>query len=248
MAASELPTRFAARRPRVLYFAYSCAPGWGSEPGAGWNRSVAMSKYCDVWVICEEETCRSWIEDYYKTHPANPHLHFIYVPYSRFERRLKSIPLCFYAAYNLWQRRAYRVAQRLDAEIHFDLTHQVTFCGFREPSYLWKLDVPFVWGPIGGTQNYPWRFIPGAGLLSGCQEIVRSAVNLAQLFLSLRVRKAAQTAGAVFAANSTGEEDIKRATGVEAIRLAEIGIENLNEKMKPRVGSLVRCESFGREF
>jgi hypothetical protein len=23
--------------------------------------------------------------------------------------------------------------------------------GYREPGYLWKLNVPFVWGPMGGT-------------------------------------------------------------------------------------------------
>jgi len=213
------------RRPRVLYLAYACAPGWGSEPGIGWNRAVEMAKYCDVWVVCDEESCRTWIEDYFDTHPANPHLHFVYVPRQRSEQWLFRLPGGFYAAYHLWHHRAYRVACQLHAEVGFDLTHQVTFGGYREPSHLWKLDVPFVWGPVGGTQNYPWQFLLGAGAIGSAKEILRNLINLTQLRFSSRVRKAARAAAAVFASNSTGVEDLKRSTGVETILLTDVGIE-----------------------
>ena len=36
--------------------------------------------------------------------------------------------------------------------------------GYREPGYLWKIEKPFVWGPIGGLENSPWRFLPSLGI------------------------------------------------------------------------------------
>lgn len=215
MSASRTPSNSRMRRPRVLYLAYVCAPGWGSEPGIGWNRAVEMSKYCDVWVVCEEGSCRPWIESYFAAHPANPHLHFIYVPLQRSEQWLYRLPSGLYAAYHLWHRRAYRAACQLHAEVGFDLTHQVTFGGYREPSDLWKLDVPFVWGPVGGTQNYPWQFLSGAGAIGSATEVLRNLINLTQLRFSSRVRKAARAAAAVFASNSIGVADINRSTGIE---------------------------------
>jgi len=35
--------------------------------------------------------------------------------------------------------------------------------GFREPGYLWQLNIPFVWGPIGGMGYFPTRFLPVVG-------------------------------------------------------------------------------------
>ncbi len=77
----------------------------------------------------------------------------------------------------MWHRRAYRFALELSGEIQFDLVHQSTMCGFREPGRLWKLDAPFIWGPVGGTQNYPWRFLPQAGFTGALKEGARNIVN-----------------------------------------------------------------------
>ena len=115
-----------------------------------------------------------------------------------------------YAAYNRWHRDAYRVARRLHEEIRFDLTHQVNFCGYREPGYLWKLPVPFIWGPIGGTQNYPWRFLSEASWKGAIRETVRSVINLAQLKWGFRGRKGAKKASSVLAANAASQRYLDR--------------------------------------
>ena len=39
----------------VLVNAYACSPHWGSEPGMGWNWILALSKYCELYIITEGE-------------------------------------------------------------------------------------------------------------------------------------------------------------------------------------------------
>ena len=38
---------------------------------------------------------------------------------------------------------------------NFDLIHNLNPIGYREPGYLWKLNLPYIWGPIGGIPNRP---------------------------------------------------------------------------------------------
>src|SRR5436190_9673741 len=147
------------RRPRVLLLAYACSPERGSEPGVGWNRALEAARYCDTWVLCEERSSAPPIRAYLEKHGPIPGLRFEFVLKPTWMRWLGHLPGLAYLGYNLWHQSAFQVARRLHARVGFDLVHQVTFCGYREPSYLWQLGVPFVWGPVGGTQNYPWRFL-----------------------------------------------------------------------------------------
>ena len=39
---------------KVLISAYICAPHRGSEPGAGWNWSLAAAEDNEVWVLTRE--------------------------------------------------------------------------------------------------------------------------------------------------------------------------------------------------
>src|SRR4029079_18301007 len=113
-----------------------------------------------------------------------------------------------YIVYRRWLRRAFGVAKRLHAEIGFDIAHHVTFNGYREPSYLYRLGIPFVWGPVGGAQNYPWRFLPGASMAGAALEVTRSVLNFVQLHASLRVRSASRAASAIFAANPENKQKL----------------------------------------
>jgi glycosyltransferase involved in cell wall biosynthesis len=190
-------------RPRLLLLAHSCHPEHGSELGMGWNRAVQAAKEFSTWVLCDEEICREPIERHLAEHGPIPNLQFVFVPPNRFEQRLRKIPGAFYFAYNLWNRRAYRIARELHRQFKFDLTHKATLCGFREPGYLWKLDAPFVWGPVGGAHNYPWRFLTSAGFKGAATETLRNLLNIWQMRFSWRVGQAARKAVAMLAANST---------------------------------------------
>ena len=157
----------------------------------------------------------------------------------------RSTTALWYAVLRRWHRRAYRVARRLHEQLGFDLVHQVTFCGYREPGYLWKLDVPFVWGPIGGTQNYPWRFLPPPALAGPSTRVCRSVVNNLQLRLSRRVRRAARKAAVVLAANSTVQRDFARAQGVSCRSLPDVGIADVGGVPRQRAPRRARCACCG---
>jgi glycosyltransferase involved in cell wall biosynthesis len=76
----------------------------------------------------------------------------------------------YFAAFN---RLILDAAAEWHSEETFDLCHQVTIAAWRMPSPLWRLPIPFVWGPIGGA-----GFIP---------PVFRSMLSLpARLFETLR--------------------------------------------------------------
>src|SRR3990172_9315616 len=143
---------------RVLLSSYACRPGGGSEGGAGWSRALETARRFETHVLCGEgePEIRRWLSE----HGEVPGLRFHFLPPTQLERRLVAVPGLLYAAYRSWQRRAFQLARALHAEHRFDLVHQATLSTYREPGYLWRLGIPFVWGPIRGPENYPWRFLP----------------------------------------------------------------------------------------
>jgi glycosyltransferase involved in cell wall biosynthesis len=210
-------------RIRVLLLAYACSPYRGGESGVGWQRALETAKKFDTWVLCKQQRYEADIRRFLHEQGEIPGLHFCFIPRTRFEKFLKLIPGFYYMAYNRWHRRAYRLAVTLHQEMHFDLVHQVNFNCFREPGYLWKLDSPFIWGPVGGTQNYPWNFLRFAGMAGACKEGLRTITNTFQLRFSRRVRQAARRAACLLTANSTNMVDFKRTHQVDPVLLLETG-------------------------
>lgn len=204
--------------------AYACAPGWGSEPGIGWNWALQAAQRYDTWVIVEGVKYGPPVKQYLEQHGPIPGLTFLFLPRDGWIRKIGSVPGLSYLSYNLWHRRALKYARQLHQEIQFDLVHQVTFCGYREPGYLWKLGIPFVWGPVGGTQNYPWRFLPVAGFRGALSETLRTTLNWVQLHWSPRIGRAVRSATALLAANTTIERDFARAQGRTPEILLETGV------------------------
>lgn len=212
---------------RVLLIAYACSPYRGSEPGVGWHRVFETAKYFETWVICKKQRHEEDIRRYINENGEVPNLHFYFVPRTRFEKLLKQLPGMYYVAYNLWHRRAFRVAKKLDKELRFDIVHQVTFSGFREPGYSWMLDAPFIWGPVGGTQNFPWRFLTSAGINGSIREGLRSLINSLQFRYSPRLRKAIKRSRILLAANSVGVNDFKKIHRVSPICDLDVGVTDV---------------------
>lgn len=217
-------------RKRVLLLAYSCSPYAGSEPTVGWNRAVQTAKYFDTWVICGKREFEADIGHFFKTNGELPGLHFYFIPRTFFEKWIWRLPWGFYVGYNRWCKRAFRMATTLHDLHRFDIVHQVNWTGFREPGYLWKLNVPFVWGPVGGTQNFPWRFLMQSGLMGAIREGTRTILNLLQFRFSWRVRQAAKRAAVLLTSNSTGLRDFQSVHNVEPRLLLETGVTGTKEK------------------
>jgi glycosyltransferase involved in cell wall biosynthesis len=216
-------------RHRVLLLAAACNPYKSSESGVGWGRAVQTARHFETWVICGH-----WdqpdIDRYLTDHGEIPGLHFYFLERSWLEGLLmRGQPFyeIHYFPHFLWHLRAYRLAANLHQELKFALTHHVSRTGFREPGYLWKLDAPFIWGPVGGTQNYPWRFLIFAGVCGAIKEGFRSMANSLQFRFSPRVRKAIRKATFLIAANSEIQRDFARVHGINPAVLLETGLKKV---------------------
>lgn len=221
-------------RRRVCLVAFGCSPYVGSEPGLGWHRVREIARYHDAVVICEASSVfQANIERYLAENGPIPGLEFRYVPVTPWELRIRSIPGLYYVAYRRWQRRAYQLAVGLHRERPFDLVHHVNLGTYREPGFPWELGIPIVWGPVGGTQNLPWRFLFHNGPVPGLGEMARSLSNILQLRFSPRVRKAAKSASALVASSSTAQRDFKRTHGMDATLICDCGTSPTGAEAKP---------------
>jgi glycosyltransferase involved in cell wall biosynthesis len=110
-----------------------------------------------------------------------------------------------YASFN---RQVLTAAMAWHAEECFDLCHQVTLAGWRVPSPLWRLPIPFVWGPIGGAGYIPSAFRTMLSPASRFFEFLRD-VNTALSIRSRAFRDCIRNTAVVFAANEETEELLK---------------------------------------
>lgn len=163
------------RRLKVLLSAYACEPGKGSEEGVGWNVAREIARFHDIWVLTRANN-RSVIEAELARNPV-PNLNFVYFDLPRWARWWKRGRREVQLYYYLWQIGAYFVALRLHREVTLDLVHHVTFVKYWAPSFLGRLPIPFLWGPVGGGESAPKSFWPSFGtrgfLYEGLREIAR---------------------------------------------------------------------------
>ncbi len=216
-------------RLKVLVSAYACSPFRGSEAAVGWGYVAALARRHDLWVIVEEEKCRADVERYLYEHPdfaERVHFHFIC---KRRNRRLRKIwPPSYYWYYRRWHRDALRLARELHRQQDFDLVHQLTMVGFREPGYLWQMGLPFVWGPVGGMGLFPWRFLSKVGLYGACYYLGYNLYNALQMRLARRPRMAAASAGeGLFFATRENAESARQYWSVNGRVLSEVGMPRM---------------------
>lgn len=215
-----------ASKPKVLISAYACSPSEGSEAGVGWGFITALAPKYDLWVITEEEKYRSAIESYLRGNPGELNSVRFYFIRKQRERTLRKIwPPSYYWFYRRWHADALKLARRLHAEVGFDLAHQLTMIGYREPGFLWRLNLPFVWGPIAGMNQFPWRFLHTQGLYGCAFHVGRNIINALQMRYHRRAAAAAQRASAgLITATQPDWEGARKRWGCDSLLLSEVGV------------------------
>ena len=150
-------------RKNILVSAYACSPYKGSEPGVGWGFISELCKYHNLHIIVEEEKFKHEITEWLLRNNESDvakYGKFYFIKKKRNRLLRKIWPPSYYYYYRKWHKDALRLSSNLIYERNIDICHQLTMVGYREPGYLWKLDVPFVWGPVGGAGFFPLRFLP----------------------------------------------------------------------------------------
>lgn len=168
---------------RALLSAYACEPHKGSEQEVGWQRAVQMLDFADeVWVITRANS-RELIEA--EPISRHPKFHFLYYDLPGWAARLKKQFWFFPLYVMLWQRGAYRMAREQHGKTSFDAVYHVTFTGMIHGSYMGKLGIPFIVGPIAGGERAPFALRRGLSFRYWLQELFRDVTIVLQRYSPL---------------------------------------------------------------
>lgn len=140
---------------KVLLSAFSCNPTKGSEESNGWNWSIGILREGYEVHTFTRLINKKDIEKQKKV--ENLYFHYIALPFG-LERLYSMNQAAMYLYYMLWQWLTYRKAKRVHKKVKFDKVHHVTWGSIQQGSFLYKLGVPFIFGPAGGGQIAPKEF------------------------------------------------------------------------------------------
>lgn len=230
---------------KILLNCYCCSPYRGSEPGMGWNFIINLAKHHELHVITEKAKWEPELEKYFKEFPEqrkNITFHFIAKERQRLLRKIW--PPSYYWFYKKWQEQAFKLAIELDKKENFDIVHQLNMVGYREPGYLWKLNKPFVWGPIGGMNLTPWRMLPSMEWYGCIFYFCRNLINLKQMH-GKRIRECAHNSSTIITATQDNHDKVKALWGIDSEIIPEVGLLNYNffSTSQGRNGKLKICWS-----
>jgi glycosyltransferase involved in cell wall biosynthesis len=159
---------------KVLLSAFACEPHVGSEHAVGWNWAVSLQRAGHDVVVITRSQSRAAIERALAGVKEAPR--FAYFDVAKAFRWQKRGPL--HAHVILWQWLAAEFACTLHRREQFDRVHHVTYAGLRAPSFMGKLGIPFIFGPVGGGERAPWHLRLGYGPMCMAIEAARDAANL----------------------------------------------------------------------
>lgn len=160
---------------KVLLSAFACEPDKGSEFAVGWNWALFLARAGHDVVVLTPSESRPAIERAMQRMPDR-HLRWEYFDVPKPFRWQARGPLHLHCA--LWQWLAVRFARELHQREHFDCVHHVTYAGLRTPSFMGRLGIPFVFGPVGGGERAPWRLRWGYSLPGLIYDGLRDAANV----------------------------------------------------------------------
>ena len=225
---------------KLLLMCYECSPYMGSEWGVGWGRLLGASKLGETHVVTSETNFKKLQGA--RAEGLVPQNVFLHTPEPDAKlREMERKPGLFaynYKAYNHWQKLALAYVRELHGRVDFDVAHQVNVCTFREPGYTAELGIPFLWGPVGGSQNFPARFLPMLPAKEAVKESLRGVTNKLTL-RHPRVKAAAREASLLLAANSTNLRDFQKAFGRNVDLLLETGLHDFPEPDRSSFGDRV---------
>lgn len=142
----------------ILATCYAVNPFKGSEDGMGWNFVYQIARFNKVIAITRENN-REAIEKFMAENPDGIYNNITYLyfdlPYwMRFWKKGSRGAMLYYT---LWQRGIVSFIKKQN--LKFDIAHNVNFHNDWTPSYLWKLEKPMVWGPIGHHPIIPAEYL-----------------------------------------------------------------------------------------
>lgn len=212
---------------KILVSAYACEPNKGSEPGVGWSWVTELSKSHDVWVLTRDNN-KDTIDEYLNLHPeyCSDRLHFVYVGLSKKLTFWKKGRRGMRLFYMMWQKKALEAAIILNNDIGFDIVQHVTFVSFTQPTYMYKLGVPLIWGSVSGGENIPSEIKINMTTKEKIVELIRK-LSQGLALLTPCIRKTMECSKYILTATEETREKIPKKYQTKTIVVPAIGMEKL---------------------
>lgn len=229
------------QRLRVVIVAHEFSPYSGSECAVGWNIVTRLARYHDVTVLYSSGSHSNHssyvdaINRYFQVSSPIEGLTLINIDkpaLSEFIASVNSVfkklspiglPVLYYTGYKYWQKSVYKKAKELHQRNKFDIAHQLTQISFREPGYLWKLDIPFFWGPTGGTSSFPKNFYKALTLKSQILDRIRTLSTGYQYNFTQRIIKANKKAVMIYTFSKTDETCFRKRSHGQVKIMLDVG-------------------------
>ncbi len=163
---------------RIFLSAYACEPGRGSEPGIGWNWCLELAKQGHKVFVLTRRNNQEAIEAFFKRHQPLQRPVFFYYDLPGAVLLLKRrgiLPVQLY--YLLWQICCVGTVRDALHEHQVDCIWHLTFGVLRQPSFLWRLRKPFIFGPVGGGESAPLRMRNDYSLSGQIADYLRDGLN-----------------------------------------------------------------------
>lgn len=218
----------------ILLLAYAVSPYKGSEYAVAWNYIREMSATNRIIVLYGKSdrdmgNFREMRE--YLNHHSVTNVRFVEVTansrwgkegviYTNFIKTA----LYDYLAYESWHMEAYKTAEKIIADETVDVVHFLNPIGFKEPGYLWKLDKPYVWGPIAGAHPRPYPLFKALSSKEKVIAVGRNVIHPLMLRFMPRVVSAAKRADVIISATPHTRIQLKEYFARDTEYLPENGI------------------------
>jgi glycosyltransferase involved in cell wall biosynthesis len=190
----------------ILLLAYDISPYRGSEASTSWNYVINMMYTNRVVVIYGRG--KNEIEDYLKVN-AMPDVAFYNV--ALFSVDVSGFVKISRYVFNekKWHKKAFELAKSIIEKEQIDIIHFISPSGFKEPGYLWKLNKPYVWGPMQGVHNIPYVLYKALSLRGKLDALIRRVVHNGMLHFMPRVRKAIKKTDYIFATSPVTHKQLR---------------------------------------
>lgn len=155
----------------IVVSAYACEPDKGSEPGVGWHWTKEIARNHKVMVITRKNN-RESIEKELQTNPDSNIEVLYYDPpkwLTFWKKGTRGVQLYYY----IWQYGAYRKVADTVNMAEVEAVFGVTFGNMWKPTFMYKLDAPFIWGPVGGGEEVPVQLLKQLSIKQRIFEFVR---------------------------------------------------------------------------
>ncbi|WP_269631604.1 glycosyltransferase family 4 protein [Pelomonas sp. BJYL3] len=227
----------------LLVSAHHCAPDMGSEHAVGWNLVSRLARQRPLILVTQDNEFRPAVERGMAALRAQGcDVHDFYVRHgSRTDGRKNSLRLGYYLTYIVYQWRVYQLAKTLRSRFRIVAAHHLNIVGFREPGFLWKLDLPFLWGPVGGLVYTPRALFGELTLKMRLFLNLTEWITRLQFRLSPRVKAAYRATqrpgGAFIAATQDIGQRFQRRFGGSFHWIPETGAEDIPEEQLARTAT-----------